>query len=77
MFVAFAKTKNCLPEILQKLLPRLCKLCLLAVSTKLPPQSFSSAYVSAYTGGEGVLQAYLAQQKIITLKSKRPNVLVK
>jgi hypothetical protein len=31
MFVAFAKTKNCLPEFLQKLLPRLRKLGLLAV----------------------------------------------
>ena len=31
MFVAFAKTKNCLPKILQKLLPRLRKLRLLAV----------------------------------------------
>ncbi len=31
--------KTCLPKILQKLLPRLRKLCLLAVSIKLPPHS--------------------------------------
>ena len=31
----------------------------------------------APTGGEGILQAYLAQTKIITFGNKRPNVLAK
>lgn len=31
----------------------------------------------APTGGEGILQAYLAQTKIIAFENKRPNVLAK
>jgi hypothetical protein len=30
-----------------------------------------------FTGGEGILQAYLAQTKIIAFENKRPNVLAK
>ncbi len=42
-----------------------------AVSIQLPPHSLSSACVSAYIGGEEILQTYLAQTKIIAFKKKR------
>ena len=38
------------------------------VSTQLPPHSLSPDYVSAYTGGQKILLAYLAPQKIFAFK---------